>query len=183
VILCPRLDQVKIYEYRVVSAQPDDLQAQVNALGELGWRVTETMVLKWTLDGLGKSVAGNTLSAGNAWDYPDQSFAAPATTAALAAAPPDASANSAVAGTYWPTRLSFLLFPAGTFVFLDGGQVDLGVVRDSVLNNTNQYQTFVEPFEGLAKRGYESLQVTVPTRLTGATVAGITAPAVAAMTY
>lgn len=136
----------------------------------------------WTLDGLGKSTAGATLSAAGSWDYPDQFFAAPATTAALSAAPPDASAGSASAGTWFPTRLAFWLYPEGTWVFLDGGRVDLGVIRDSVLNDTNQYQMFVEPFEGLAKRGYESLQIVVPTRLTGAAIDAVSAfPASAAV--
>lgn len=137
------------------------------------------IVPTWTLDSLPKSVAGNTLSAAGAWDYPDQGFAAPATTAALSAAPPDASANSASAGTWWPKRLTFFLFPAGTFVFLDGGRIDLGVIRDSTLNATNKYQSFIEPFEGLAKRGVESLQVTVPTSLTGISVAAAAAPSAA----
>jgi hypothetical protein len=141
------------------------------------------IVPSWTMDGLGKSTAGGTLSAAGSWDYPDQSFGAPATTAALSAAPPDLSANSSVAGTWWPTRLTFFLFAEGTWVFLDGGRIDLGVIRDSVLNNTNQYQEFVEPIEGLAKRGYESQQITVPTRLTGTSISTITAPAASAMVY
>lgn len=137
----------------------------------------------WTMDGLGKSTAGATLSAADAWDYPDQTFAAPATTAALSAALPDASANSAVAGTHYPKRLTFFLFAEGTWVFLDGGRIDLGVIRDSVLNATNKYQTFVEPFEGLMKRGIESLQVTVPVNPTGVSVATASAPAVSALVY
>lgn len=141
------------------------------------------VVPSWTLDGIGKSTAGGTLSAGNDWDYPDQFFAAPATTAGLSAAPPDLSANSSVAGTWFPTRLVFWLYPEGTWVFLDGGRIDLGVIRDSVLNDTNQYQTFVEPFEGLAKRGYESLQIVVPTRLTGVAVAAASAFAASAASY
>ncbi|CAI7980210.1 hypothetical protein FRAHR75_770002 [Frankia sp. Hr75.2] len=141
-----------------------------------GLFAVRNLIPTWTLDSLPKSVAGNTLSAAGAWDYPDQSFAAPATTAALSAAPPDASAGSAVAGTWWPSRLVFFMFPEGTHVFLDGGKLDLGVIRDSTLNATNKYQTFVEPFEGLAKRGYESLQVTVPVRATGVSVAAAAAP-------
>jgi hypothetical protein len=137
----------------------------------------------WTMDGLGKSTAGATLSAAGSWDYPDQSFIAPATTAALSAAPPDASAGSASAGTWYPKRLNFFMFGAGTWVFLDGGKLDIGVIRDSALNLTNKYETFVEPFEGIAKRGFESLQVTVPVQLTGVTVAAATAPAVSALVY
>jgi hypothetical protein len=39
----------------------------------------------------------------------------------------------------FPTDLNFLLYPAGGYVRGDGGTIDLGVVRDSVLNATNDY--------------------------------------------
>lgn len=137
----------------------------------------------WTLDGLAKSVAGNTLSATNtAFDWPDQFFG-PLASGQLPTPLPDASANSAVAYAGWPKRLSFFLFAEGTFVYLDGGRIDLGVIRDSVLNNVNKYQTFVEPFEGIAKRGYESIQCTVPMSLAGTTFAAVAAPNASAMPY
>jgi hypothetical protein len=41
--------------------------------------------------------------------------------------------------TEFPFQLQFLLFPAGGYVRGDGGTIDLGVVRDSVLNATNDY--------------------------------------------
>ncbi|ONH55458.1 hypothetical protein CcI49_28460 [Frankia sp. CcI49] len=129
----------------------------------------------WVMDGLPRSTGGSTLGT-NAYDYPDQFFAAPGANSSLSAPPADASAGSAAAGTYWPSRLTFFLFPEGTWLFLDGGRIDLGVITDSTLNATNQYQTFVEPFEGLAKRGAESLQVVVPVKPSGASVAGITPP-------
>jgi len=37
--------------------------------------------------------------------------------------------------------------PAGGHVFLDGGSLNLGIVRDSTLNNTNDLQMFSETFE------------------------------------
>jgi hypothetical protein len=43
------------------------------------------------------------------------------------------------AATAWPATLDFLLYPAGGYVRGDGGVIDLGVVRDSVLNATNDY--------------------------------------------
>jgi hypothetical protein len=55
--------------------------------------------------------------------------------------------------------LAWLLFVTGTFQFLDGGRLDLGVVRDSVLDATNDYETFLELFEGIAFRGNECYQV------------------------
>jgi len=137
------------------------------------------IVPSYVLDGMPKSVGGTTLGT-NAWDWPDQGFAAPTALAAFAAPAADASATSASAGTYWPKRLSFFIFPAGTFVFLDGGRIDFGIIKDSALNATNQYQTFVEPFEGVAKRGYESIQMTVPVNMSGSSVGGVTAPTVPA---
>ncbi len=129
----------------------------------------------WTIDGLPHSTAGTTLGT-NAWDYPDQFFGAPADGSAFGVPPADASAGSASAGTWWPSRITFLLFAEGTWLFLDGGRIEMSVIRDSVLNGTNQYQTFVEPIEAIAKRGYESQIITVPTKLTGQTIGTITAP-------
>jgi hypothetical protein len=43
------------------------------------------------------------------------------------------------AATAFPGTLDFLLYPAGGYVRGDGGVIDLGVVRDSVLNATNDY--------------------------------------------
>lgn len=41
--------------------------------------------------------------------------------------------------TQWPSGFTFFLFPSGGYVWGDGGTIDLGVVRDSVLNATNDY--------------------------------------------
>lgn len=60
----------------------------------------------------------------------------------------------------FPSQLKWWLFAEGTFLFLDGGTLDLGVVRDSNLVDTNDYRTFVETFEGVAKVGIESMQIT-----------------------
>ncbi len=53
----------------------------------------------------------------------------------------------------WALELPIIFYPRGTFVKLDMGTLDLGVVRDSTLNSTNDYQLFVETFESLAKPG------------------------------
>ena len=45
------------------------------------------------------------------------------------------------------------LFPEGTFLHLDGGSLELGIVRDSTLNSTNDYQVFGETFENVARIG------------------------------
>ncbi len=69
-------------------------------------------------------------------------------------------AQSAGALLGFPTNVIWYLFSEGTFLFLDGGTLDLGLVRDSTLNGTNDYKIFLENFEGVAKVGVESLRVT-----------------------
>lgn len=53
----------------------------------------------------------------------------------------------------WPSTVKTRLFPAGHWSFLDGGTLDLGVVRDSVLNPTNDAEVFAETFEAVARYG------------------------------
>ena len=60
----------------------------------------------------------------------------------------------------WPTTVEWGLWPEGHFVFLDGGELNLGLVRDSTLNDTNDYQLFAETFEQVAALGPEALWVT-----------------------
>lgn len=60
----------------------------------------------------------------------------------------------------FPNTVQWGLYDEGHHLFLDGGTLDLGIVRDSTLNATNDYETFVETFEGLAPRGVESLWIT-----------------------
>jgi chemotaxis protein histidine kinase CheA len=73
------------------------------------------------------------------------------------------------------------LFAEGTFLFLDGGTLDLGIIRDSTLVGTNDYKMFVETFEGVAKVGVESIKVTSTISVNGAaaalrdTLGGVTA--------
>jgi hypothetical protein len=56
-------------------------------------------------------------------------------------------------------------------LFLDGGTLDVGIIRDSTLVGTNDYKMFVETFEGIAKVGVESLQVTSTIQVNGARAA------------
>jgi hypothetical protein len=63
------------------------------------------------------------------------------------------------------------MFAEGTFLFLDGGTLDLGVIRDSTLVGTNDYKMFVETFEGVAKVGVESLKVTSTIAVNGVAAA------------
>lgn len=73
----------------------------------------------------------------------------------------------------FPSTVIWYLFAEGTFLFLDGGTLDLGIVRDSTLNGTNDYKIFLETFEGVAKVGIESLKVTTQLKIAGATAATV----------
>lgn len=69
-----------------------------------------------------------------------------------------------------PSTADILLYAPGTVVELDGGALDLGIVRDSTLNSTNDFQTFVEPFVGWCQPGHEVLLLEdVPVCATGVT--------------
>ncbi len=59
----------------------------------------------------------------------------------------------------WPDEIVSYMFPAGAFQFLDGGTLDLGLVRDSTLNAANDFTTFMETFEAVAFRGGEALRI------------------------
>lgn len=59
----------------------------------------------------------------------------------------------------FPTECVWYLFPEASFLYLDGGMLELGIVRDSVLNKTNDFQIFGETFENVAFVGVESLTV------------------------
>ena len=62
-----------------------------------------------------------------------------------------------------------LMWAPGTVVELDGGTLDLGVVRDSTLNASNNYQTFVEPFVGWCVPGHEIRSLAIEVCPSGAT--------------
>jgi hypothetical protein len=74
------------------------------------------------------------------------------------------------ASTAWPATMQFLTFPAGTFVRGQGMTLDLGVVRDSVLNATNDFTAaWMEECWLLAKVGHESRLVTLDIGVNGRT--------------
>ena len=65
--------------------------------------------------------------------------------------------------TDWPATVDFLMYAPGTWVEFNGGTLDLGVVRDSVLNSTNDHTAaWMEEFWCIGMKGYESRLVTVP---------------------
>ena len=60
----------------------------------------------------------------------------------------------------FPTSVQWALFSEGSWLFLDDGVLELGIVRDSVLNATNMFSQFGESFESAAFVGIESLWIT-----------------------
>ena len=77
------------------------------------------------------------------------------------------SAQSSGAMNEFPDTFIWYLFAEGTFLFLDGGTMDLGIIRDSTLVGTNDYKMFVETFENVAKVGVESLKITSTINVNG----------------
>jgi hypothetical protein len=73
----------------------------------------------------------------------------------------------------WPSTVVCRLFPADTWLYLDGGTLDLGVLRDSTLNATNDAEMFAETFENVARVGHESWTLTMDTCPDGATSATV----------
>ena len=80
-------------------------------------------------------------------------------------------AQGAAALLEFPDSFVWYMFAEGTFLFLDGGSLDLGIIRDSSLVGTNDYKMFIETFEGLAKVGIESLKVTQAVNINGVAAA------------
>ena len=72
--------------------------------------------------------------------------------------------------TAWPDTIDFLIYAAGTFVRGNGLTLDLGVVRDSVLNETNDHTAaWTEECHLIAKMGHESRRYTMPVCVGGLT--------------
>ena len=53
----------------------------------------------------------------------------------------------------FPDTVQFPFYVEGEFLHLDGGVLEIGIVRDSTLNSTNDYQVFGESFENVARIG------------------------------
>lgn len=136
---------------RMSMGSPAELYAIAQATLESFFN-TRNVNVTWHLDGL----AGSTV---NGVVIPDQRYA-------------DTAAGGIVPD--WPTAVDSVLFVEGDWLFLDGGTLDLGLVRDSALNSRNRYQTFIETFEGVAFDGKESLRLVMPLEPLGS-AAGTTA--------
>jgi len=77
--------------------------------------------------------------------------------------------------TAWPTTVDFLIYAAGTFIHGNGMTLDLGVIRDSVLNETNDHTAaWSEEAHLVAKVGHESRRYTVGFNVNGSTSALLT---------
>lgn len=139
---------------RMTMASPAELfaiaQGQIEA-----WFGTRNVNVTWHLDGLAAQTVN---SVPIAQQYYDDSVA------------------GAVVPAY-PANVDALLYVEGDWLFLDGGTLDLGLVRDSELNKRNRYQTFVETFEGVAFTGKESLRLNLPLRPDGSAAGTKAVPA------
>jgi hypothetical protein len=72
--------------------------------------------------------------------------------------------------TTWPSSVDFLVYAPGTFVRGQGLQLDLGVVRDSVLNEKNDHTAaWMEDCYAIAGVGHEARLVTVDVCTAGTT--------------
>jgi hypothetical protein len=59
--------------------------------------------------------------------------------------------------TAWPTAVDFMMYAAGTFLHGNGLQLDLGVIRDSLLNAENDHSAlWAEEAHLVARVGHES---------------------------
>ncbi len=59
----------------------------------------------------------------------------------------------------WPDQIVSYLYPEGSWLFLDGGTLDLGVMRDTATTETNDFQIFYESFEAAHFHGVESYRI------------------------
>lgn len=139
---------------RFTMASPGELFGIAQAELER-WFGTRNVNVTWHLDGL----AGTTV---NGVAVAQQFYG-------------DVAAGAVV--PQYPANVDSLLFVEGDWVFLDGGTLDLGLVRDSDLNKRNRYQTFVETFEGVLFEGKESLRINLPLRPDGSAAGTKAVPA------
>jgi hypothetical protein len=60
----------------------------------------------------------------------------------------------------WDADVDWFAWWEGSFLFADGGVIDLGIIRDSTLNAQNRLQTFYESWEMAARiGGYQAMRV------------------------
>lgn len=91
-----------------------------------------------------------------------------------------APAAGTVPGT--PTSLQYPIFAEGAWVALDGGVLDLGVVRDSQLVAVNEYIQFAETFENVCNLGAPSFWITSDIDIVGCFKTGVACAAAPVVT-
>lgn len=129
----------------------NDLEALAVAEATInGWYARRGVNVTWHLDGRPATVA----AVGTEVTMADQFYAAFTDNGPV----PD-----------FPAQVETLMWVEGTMLHLDGGQMDLGVVRDSTLNQTNEYKQFSETFEGVAHRGVEAFRLVQDLQISGMT--------------
>jgi hypothetical protein len=95
----------------------------------------------------------------------------------------DTAIGATAEATAWPATLSFLVFPAGTWVRGMGDVISLDSVYDSAGLAVNDFiGLFTEESLLVAKLGHESRQYTVPVCADGTTAAGVDVPCTAVPT-
>jgi hypothetical protein len=132
-------------------ASGDDAPGMFAAADALitGWFTQRNFNITWHLDGRPATTAG----AGEV-GMANQFYAAWADNGAV----PD-----------FPAQVEALMWVEGEMIHLDAGTLDLGVVRDSTLNQNNRYKQFSETFEGIAHRGVESIRLVADLQISGMT--------------
>lgn len=139
---------------RMTMATPGDLFAIAQSQLET-WFATRGVNVTWHLDGLDTVTVNSVVVAKQFYD--------------------DSVAGALV--PQYPANVDSLLYVEGDWLFLDGGTLDLGLVRDGDLNKRNRYQTFIETFEGVAFTGKESLRLNLPLRPDGSAAGTKAVPA------
>lgn len=137
---------------------PGDGLDEVMALADTkinAWFRARNVNITWHLDGVGPTMIPGDAAPG---DDPDTDVV-------------ETDYTGPAKGFQFPTNLEFALFAEGTWLFLDGGTMDLGLIRDSSLIAQNQYKQFVETFESAVNVGCESYWITAPYKATGAAAA------------
>lgn len=73
-----------------------------------------------------------------------------------------------------PANAISYMWADGAYVYLDGGQIDLGMIVDSALAKVNDVEFFMEEFSELAFTGNEALRFETPVCPSGASAAAVT---------
>lgn len=85
--------------------------------------------------------------------------------------------GNATVMTAWPAAVDFLIYAAGTFIHGNGLSLDLGVIRDSVLNETNDHTAaWSEECHLVARVGHESRRYTVAFNVSGQSGGTVASP-------